>query len=96
MNLIKQEWNVGYVVDDLTTNVKEPKRKEQLKNTGMKETTSVKRTINRSNYSQKIRELTKQLQEGEETRKEVTAKYSNLQKIHESTKKTIKDVKQSF
>ena len=62
----------------------------------MKETTSVKKTRNICNYSQKIRELTKQLQEEEETRKEVTAKYSNVQKIHESTKKTIKDVKQSF
>ena len=45
----------------------------------MKHTTSVKKTMNR--------DLRKQLQQQEEKRTEVEAKYKNLQKIHECTKK---------
>ena len=48
----------------------------------MKHTTSVKKTMNR--------DLRKQLQQQEEKRIEVEAKYKNLQKIHECTKKENK------
>ena len=39
-----------------------------------------------------IRELRKQLQEGEEKQTEVEAKYKNLLKIHESTKKRKQNI----
>ena len=75
---------MGYVVDGFITNVKEPQRKEYLKNTHKKYTTFVKKEEKQLEVA--IRELRKQLQEEEEKRSEVEAKYKNLQKIHECTK----------
>ena len=49
IDLLKYEWNVGYAVDGFITNVKELQRKDYVKNTHMKHTTSVKKTRNRSN-----------------------------------------------
>ena len=46
---LRMEHNVAYAVDGFITNVKELQRKEYLKNTHMKHTTSAKKTINRSN-----------------------------------------------
>ena len=41
LDLLKQEWNVGYAVDGFITNLKELQRKEYLKNTHVKHNTSV-------------------------------------------------------
>ena len=49
IDLLKQEKNVGYALDGFITNVKKLQRKEYLKNTHIKHTTSVKNTGNRSN-----------------------------------------------
>ena len=48
INLLKQEWNVGYAADGFNTDVKELQRKYYLKNTHIKHATSVKNTRNRS------------------------------------------------
>ena len=44
LDLLKLEYNVGYIVDGFITNVKELQRKRYLKHTHMKHTTSVKKT----------------------------------------------------
>ena len=51
IDLLKQEYNVGYAVDGFITNVKELKRKEYLKHTHMKHTTSVKKARKARNRS---------------------------------------------
>ena len=86
-NLRKQEWNVGYAVDALITNMKKPRTKQQLKNTRIKHIASVKRqrtqAIRKTN--QKIQKTSVQIEK--KTRIDVEAKLNNLQKIQESTKK---------
>ena len=77
---------MGYVEDGIITNAKGPQRKEHLKNTRKKYTTSVKNDKDQKQLEVAIRELRRQLQEEEEKRSEVETKYKNLQKIHESTK----------
>ena len=42
IDLVKQKWNMEYVVDGFITNMKEIQRKQQLKNTRIKHATSVK------------------------------------------------------
>ena len=68
---------MGYVVDGFITNVKELQRKEYLKNTLMKHTTSLKRDKEQKQLEVAIRDLRKQLQE-KEKRTEVEVKYKNL------------------
>ena len=80
---------MGYVVAGFITNLKELQRKEYLENTHMK-THYICKKDKEQKQLKVVRELRKQLQEGEEKRTEVEGKYKNLQKIHESTKKENK------
>ena len=68
---------MGYAVDGFITNVKELQRKEYLKNTHMKHTTSLKSDKEQKQLEVAIRDLRKQLQE-KEKRTEVEVKYKNL------------------
>ena len=86
IDLLKREQNVGYVEDGIITNAKGPQRKEHLKNTRKKYTTSVKNDKDQKQLEVAIRELRRQLQEEEENRSEVEKKYKNLEKIQEPTK----------
>ena len=76
-----------YAVDDFITNMKKPERKEFLRNTHMKHTTSVKKDKEQKQLEVPIRQLRKPLQEEEEESTKVKVNYKNWQKIHESTKK---------
>ena len=87
---IKQEWNVGYVVDGFITNVKEPQRKKVLKEYQYETHHICKKDKEQKQLEVALKELRKKLQEEEETGTEVEGKYKNLQKIHESTKKENK------
>ena len=77
---------MGYAVDGFITNVKELQRKGYLKNIHMKHYIC-KKDKEQKQLEVAMRELRKQLQEEEKKRKEAEAKYKNLQKIHEWTKK---------
>ena len=64
-NLRKQEWNVGYAVDALITNMKKPRTKQQLKNTRTKHIASVKRQ-----RTQAIRKTNQKIQKTSASREE--------------------------
>ena len=71
---------MGYAADGFITNVKELQRKEYLKNTHMKHTTSVKKSNEQKQLDVAIKDLRKQQQQQQQEKStEVEAKYKNLQ-----------------
>ena len=76
-----------YVVDGFIKNVKEPQKKEYLKNTHKKTHYIGKKDKEQMQLEVAVKVLRKQLQKEEEKRTEIETKHKHFQKIDESTKK---------